>query len=211
MIEYPSILASSRGPRLSCIAQEKLDGNNIRCKYTPKRGFCLYGSRTQLVDASSEQFGNAIKCFERTHAAALQKIFEKKFPQERELIVFGEYVGDKSFAGMHDPVDPTLRFVLFDVLVGHKNSKFLLPQEFLKLFEGVVEIPKVIYRGNFNESLIRDVRANKYNLSEGVICKGTERSGAYRGGVWMAKIKTQAYLDRVHTRFGAEGLRLYGE
>jgi hypothetical protein len=211
MIEYPSIINSSKAPRKPCIAFDKLDGNNIRVKWTQKRGFHLFGSRTQLIDKTHETMGGVVDCFFKTHAEVMDKIIRREFPNEREVIAFGEYVGDKSFAGMHDPSDPTLRFVLFDLFVGHKNPKFLTPQEFVKMFDQKVETPKVIYKGNLSDQLIKDVREGKYGVNEGVICKGTERSGAYRGNVWMAKIKTQAYLERVFARYGQEGLEKFGE
>jgi hypothetical protein len=47
---------------------------------------------------------------------------------------------------------------------------------------------------------------------EQTICeRGTEKTGAYRGGMWMAKIKTQTYLDKLFNRYGEEGLQKYGE
>lgn len=42
MIEYPEIINSSKAPRLACIAFDKLDGSNIRIKWTQKRGFDLF-------------------------------------------------------------------------------------------------------------------------------------------------------------------------
>jgi hypothetical protein len=211
MIEYPSILNSSKAPRQPCVAFEKLDGSNIRVKYTQKRGFDLFGSRTQLIDETHPHLGKVVSIFKRDFQEPLTKIIKKQWPNERELIVFGEFYGDKSFAGIHDVTDPTLRFVMFDILVGHKNQKFLMPQEFVKLFNGVVTIPRVIYEGNLNDQLIQDVRAGKYDVVEGVVCKGTQKTGNARGSVWMAKIKTQAYLDKLLNRFGEEGLKKYGE
>lgn len=211
MIEYPSIINSSKAPRKPCIAFDKLDGSNIRVKWTQKKGFHLFGSRTQLLDSTHEHLGGVVAAFNKSHAETLDRIIRKEFPSEREVIAFGEYVGDKSFAGIHDPTDPTLRFVLFDLFIGHKNPRFLMPQEFVKMFDQKVEIPRVIYRGNLNDQLIKDVREGKYDVSEGVLCKGTEKSGAFRGNVWMAKIKTQAYLNRVFSRYGQEGLEKYGE
>jgi hypothetical protein len=211
MIEYPSILNSSKAPRQPCVAFEKLDGSNIRVKYTQKRGFDLFGSRTQLIDVTHPHLGKVVSIFKRDFQEPLTKIIKKQWPNERELIVFGEFYGDKSFAGIHDVTDPTLRFVMFDILVGHKNQKFLMPQEFVKLFNGVVTIPRVIYEGNLNDQLIQDVRAGKYDVVEGVVCKGTQKTGNARGSVWMAKIKTQAYLDKLLNRFGEEGLKKYGE
>jgi hypothetical protein len=42
-----------------------------------------------------------------------------------------------------------------------------------------------------------DVRTGKYGVAEGVVCKGGE------GGpdLWMAKIKTHAYLERLKRAF----------
>lgn len=210
MIEYPSIIASSKAPRKNCIAFEKLDGSNIRVKYTNKKGFCLFGSRTQLIDETHPHLGEVISVFNRDFKNPLETIFNKKFSNEREIIVFGEFFGPSSFAGIHLENEPK-KFVMFDILIGHKDRKFLLPQEFIKMFNGVVEIPRIIYKGNLNEKLIEDVRNNQYDVFEGVICKGTERSGAFRGNVWMAKIKTQKYFDKLKQTFGEEGLKKYGE
>jgi len=211
MIEYPEIMSSSKAPRKPCIAFEKLDGSNIRVKWTQKKGFCLFGTRTQLIDASHPDFGNVVPIFLRDYADKLSDIIKKNWANERELIFFGEYFGEKSFAGVHDKEDASKEFVLFDVLVGHKFPKFLLPQDFNHIFQNKVKTPKVIYRGNLNEEFITDVRNNIYGLNEGVVCKGIERSGAFRGNVWMAKIKTQAYFDRLYTKWGTEGIKKYGE
>lgn len=211
MIEYPSILNSSKAPRQPCVAFEKLDGSNIRIKYTQKRGFDLFGSRTQLIDESHPHLGEVIRIFRRDFEGPLVSIIKKEWANERELIVFGEFFGDQSFAGIHDIADTTKRFVMFDVMVGHKNRKFVPPREFVKLFQNVVTIPRVIYEGNLNEELIADVREGKYNVTEGVICKGTIKTGAACGGIWMAKIKTKAYLTKLLNRYGEEGLKKYGE
>lgn len=210
MREYPSIINSSKAPRKSCVAFEKLDGSNIRVKYTAKKGFCLFGSRTQLIDHTHPHLGEVVPIFMRDFAEPLTKIFKKQFPNEREILVFGEFFGDQSFAGIHFPGDPK-QFVMFDVLVGHKNEKFILPREFVKLFGGKVTIPRVIYEGNLTDQFIADVREGKYDVVEGVICKGNERSGAFAGGVWSCKIKTKAYLAAVFARYGEEGIKKFGE
>lgn len=211
MIEYPTILPSSKAPRQSCIAFEKLDGSNIRVKYTQKKGFSLFGSRTQLIDQNHPHLGVVCGLFRMDFEEPLTEIIKKNWPNEREVIVFGEFFGDKSFAGWHDAEDTTKQFVLFDVMVGHKNRKFVLPQEFVKLFQGKVAIPRIIYEGNLNDQFIQSVREGDYGVAEGVVCKGTQRSGAARGGVWMAKIKTQKYLDALFNKFGQDGVAKYGE
>ena len=202
---------SSKAPREHCVAFEKYDGSNIRSKYTQKRGFELFGSRTQIFDKSHPFLGESIDIFKRDYEPQLVDLIKKEFTNEREVIAFLEFFGDKSFAGHHEPDDNTKRLVLFDILVGHKNRKFLTPKEFIKLCQGKMIIPQVVYEGNLNDQFIQDVRNGKYDVVEGVVCKGTVRSGANRGGIWMAKIKTRAYLDKLFNRFGQEGIEKYGE
>ena len=212
MIEYPSILPSGKAPHAPRIAFDKLDGSNIRVKYTNKKGFHLFGSRTQMFDKGHPFLSAAVDLFYRDFENPLVDLIENEFSNEREVIAFLEFLGDKSFAGWHDPEDPTKRLVCFDIMVGHKNRKFLMPQEFVKLSTKYkVNAPRVISTGNLTDQFVQDVRAGKYDVVEGVVCKGTEKTGAHRGGIWMAKIKTQAYLDRLFNKYGEEGIKKYGE
>lgn len=203
MIEYPSIINSSKAPRKHGIAFEKLDGSNFRAKWTQKNGFCLFGTRTQLVDENTAFWQEAVSLFKSTIADPLSKKFasDSEFRNHREIIVFSEFLGDKSFAGRHIDDDPK-RLVVFDVLVGHKNGKFVKPLDFIKEFQEIVPIPNVVYVGKLNDQFIEDVRAGTYPVNEGVIFKGTETSGAYVGGVWSCKIKTMEYYERLRTRHG---------
>jgi len=212
VIEYPSIIASSKAPRANCVAFDKLDGSNIRAKWTQKRGFDVFGTRTQLIDENTAFWKDAVIYFKEFLAEPLDNKFRKDsdYRNEREIIVYGEYFGEHSFAGVHDETEKR-RIIVFDVMTGHKNRRFVGPKEFIKSFGELIEIPRVVYEGNLNDQLIADVRAGKYGVNEGVVCKGTIRTGAARGGIWMAKIKTQAYFDRLNEKFGAEGIQKYGE
>jgi hypothetical protein len=210
MIEYPSIINSSKAPRESCIAFDKLDGNNLRFKWTRKRGFDCFGTRTQLIDINTPIYGVGVKYFLLNQAPILDKFFKKNLLGYREIIVFGELYGPNSFAGMHDPKDE-LKVTVFDILVGHKNRFFIPPNELVRTFSNLIELPRVIYTGNLNDSFIQDVKNNTFGLNEGVIVKGTKKNGAYRGNMWQCKIKTTAYLKKVYDRFGNEGLLKYGE
>ena len=211
MIEYPHIMLSSKAPREACIAFEKLDGSNCRVKYTNKKGFCLFGSRTQMFDKGHPFLGDAVDIFYKKYEDKLVDLIEKNFPHEREVIAFLEFFGPNSFAGWHEPSDPK-DLVLFDIMVGHKNRKFLMPQEFIDLTASVeAPTPRVVYVGNLTEQFIQDVRDGKYNVIEGVVCKGAGRTGAHRGGMWMAKIKTKAYFDRLNVKFGEKEAKQYGE
>jgi hypothetical protein len=217
MIEYPTIMSSSRAPHASCIAFEKYDGSNIRVKYTNKKRFCLFGSRTQMFDKGHPFLGEAVDIFYNKYEDKLVDLIEDNFPHEREVIAFLEFFGEKSFAGYHEKDDPK-DLMLFDLMIGHKNRKFLLPKDFIKLTAKVqAEIPIIIYEGNLSDQFIQDVRDSKYDtlgkrtIFEGVVCKGNKRTGAHRGNVWMAKIKTRKYFDLLNTKFGKEEAKKYGE
>jgi hypothetical protein len=165
-----------------------------------------------MFDKGHPFLGAAVDIFYRDFENPLVNLIEDFCPNEREVIAFLEFFGDLSFAGWHEPNDPTKRLVCFDIMVGHKNRQFIMPRDFVKLTERhKVIAPRVIYEGNLNDQLIADVRAGKYDVVEGVVCKGTQKTGAHRGHVWMAKIKTQAYLDKLFNRYGEEGLKKYGE
>lgn len=224
MIEYPTIINSSKAPRANCVAFVKFDGSNFRAKYTLKQGFNLYGSRHELIDESHPFLGEAVTIFNRDYKDTLTDFFKKDrdLRNEREIIVYGEFFGPNSFAGMHQPNDPK-EVVIFDVLVGHKNRKFFGPLDFIKVFQSLAKIPPVLYVGNMNEQLIEDVRNgkytpefhrltdNKFKLFEGVVCKGTQTRGDFRGNVWMCKIKTAEYFQALRAKWGEEGIKKYGE
>jgi hypothetical protein len=210
MICYPSIINSSKAPRQHCIAFDKLDGSNFRAKYTQKKGFELFGTRTQLIDETTPYWSEMVDIFKSKYQANLVDFFNKskEYRDYREIIVFGEFFGDNSFAGQHEKELHDI--VFFDIMVGHKQRVFLKPRTFIKVTQDVVPIPPIIYEGNMNESFIQDVRDNKYNLKEGVIAKGTETNGAFCGNMWMCKIKTLAYFEKLKTRF-KDDWEKYGE
>ena len=70
------------------------------------------------------------------------------------------------------------------------------PETFVDDF-GTLDIAQVIYTGRLTGKFINDVREGKYNVAEGVVCKGIEDNSH-----WMVKIKTNAYLERLKEAFG---------
>ncbi|MGP0066256.1 MAG: hypothetical protein ACLQGP_21965 [Isosphaeraceae bacterium] len=59
-------------------------------------------------------------------------------------------------------------------------------------------IAGVVYRGKLTGKFAEDVRTGKYCVTEGVVCKG----GPGGSDLWMAKIKTYAYLEKLKRAFG---------
>lgn len=55
----------------------------------------------------------------------------------------------------------------------------------------------MVYRGKFTGQLAEDVRRGNCDVAEGVVCKG----GKGGDDLWMAKVKTYAYLERLEQAF----------
>jgi hypothetical protein len=213
VIEYPRIMASSKAPRKPMLAFEKLDGSNIRIKWTPKNSFCLFGSRECLLDATHPHLGGVVPLFNTTFKQELDELLRKNFAKEKEVVVCGEYWGPNSLAGIHvDPADQ-MHLTVFDLLVVKKSyNEFVLPQDFVKLMAPTkVPTARLVYEGTLGEEFIQRVRNNDFDqpLNEGVVCKGRERSGAFRGKVWMCKIKTNEYMGRLKERHGQDWGRFW--
>lgn len=203
MYRYPEIKGPSKAPHDHCFAFEKLDGSNMRFEWGPKRTWYKFGSRNQLIDKNYPILGKAIDMFQEEFAGAMDLVFrkDKDFRNIQGATAFAEFFGPNSFAGQHVDEDPK-ELVLFDVHI-HKKG-IMAPGEFIKKF-GFLSVPKVVYQGVLNESFIQDVRAGRYPVKEGVVCKGGSGHG-----LWMRKVKTQAYLDRLKDAFGQDWKR-YGE
>ena len=71
------------------------------------------------------------------------------------------------------------------------------PQRFVADF-GHLPTARVVYQGKLTGKFAENVRTGKYDVSEGVVCKG----GSGGEDLWMAKIKTYAYLKKLKRSFG---------
>lgn len=182
-------ITKNRNIGKSCYSFYKYDGSNLRWEWNKKRGFFKYGARKRLFDASDDQFGKAVLLFKEKYEEKLSRILVDKFKQDK-VVLFTEYFGENSFAGSHEETDE-MELRLFDV---HIIKKGLLgPKEFLKVFGDLDFSAELLYEGNFNKEYIRKIRENKDNLlNEGVVVKGGEGHK-----LWLSKIKTLSYLDKL--------------
>ena len=195
MKQYPHIQYYPKGIMGEPVyAFDKLDGSCMRAEWSKKRGWCKFGSRTQMIDENNQQFGMAIKLFKVQYADDLDQIFRKKeeYRNSQEFVVYFEYFGDKSFAGYH--VEGDKMFVrLFDV---DQYKRGIIPaREFVDNFSHLL-IPKIIYIGNLNHDFIQRVKDNEFGLKEGVVCKGVRKTKG-KDLIWMVKIKTADWLKRL--------------
>lgn len=213
MLQYPSILGIKKMPLgLPCVAFYKYDGSNMRFEWSPKKGWHKYGSRTQIIDSSHEMLGSSIEIFQDIMAASiLEKVKErdpKGFKNLERLTAFAEFYGENSFAGFHDPQDEKT-LTLFDLFMFKEG--FLPPKDFIKTFKDTPYAAEVLYEGNLNQPFIEHVRKNESNkLFEGVICKGYNPHAKKGKELWMTKIKTLAYLDKLKNKYEGDWEK-YGE
>lgn len=195
MKEYPSIEKRIRiGEKV--YGFDKLDGSNIRSEWNKKNKFWKFGTKTQLINAEDKLWGEAPRLIVSKYEQNLHDIFVKN--RFEKVICFFEFWGKNSFAGNHmdEPHDVTL----FDISV-HKKG-ILPPPDYLNLVEHL-DIAKLLYWGNVNQSFIESVRNRTLEgmTFEGVVCKGQiERPGLpmmfkIKSDEWVIKLKRKCEGD----------------
>jgi hypothetical protein len=63
---------------------------------------------------------------------------------------------------------------------------------------GPLHTARVVYEGTLTGKFTMDVRTSMHGVAEGVVCKG----GSGGRDLWMVKIKTFAYLEKLKKVFG---------
>jgi hypothetical protein len=214
MLHYPKIPDSRNTPNGRCIAFEKYDGTNLHWDWDRDFGWHAFGTRRDSFNLTAEgieQFGRkhahlraCVELFYATLADDLDRIL-REHPHYRDYQAckaFTEFLGPNSFAGLHREYEAK-ELRLFDLLV--EPFGMIGPEQFVNDF-AELPIARVVYRGRLTGQFVEDVRRGKYGVAEGVICKG----GAGGSDLWMAKIKTNAYLARLKQAF-AENWEEYWE
>ena len=200
------------------VAFNKLDGQNFRVKYNTKGAnknqFTLFGSRTQLVDENTENFGEAVKFFKDKYEDILRNIIiensKKKgvFHNVEEITLFFEWYGDNSFAGFHQQGD-VMHLALIDVFI--KKKGYIEPNTFIDVFYGKgVEVPEVIFNGKLDMNFVNSIVNNNWTkegcqyptVKEGVVIKRTTLLRGQR--LPMCKVKTNWWIDKLHNTFSEE-------
>jgi hypothetical protein len=176
---------------------DKLDGSNIRAEFSRKSGWYKFGTRSNMIDSKDPNFGNAIPIFMEKYATDLENVFKRKYSNVESVVVFCEYLGENSFAGQHVESDKK-DVILFDVNLYKKG--FISPKDFIDNF-GHLDTPKLIYKGEYNDDLIKNVKDNTLGLNEGVVIKGVRKTKGDQI-VWMTKIKCNSWLEKVKDLYG---------
>jgi hypothetical protein len=201
MKEYWHIPGVGKASGDPCVAFCKYDGSNIRWEWSKKRRWYKFGARHRLFDETDPDLGPAIPLFLETVGPKVEEVIKKNFPDSQTVTVFTEFFGQSSFAGHHIREEPK-ELRLFDVCLYKKG--LLSPTEFVKFFGFLPFSAQVVYTGNLDEQFVTDVRAGKYPVVEGVVCKG---GSGHR--LWMVKVKTDSYKKRLMELFGQDWKRLW--
>lgn len=185
---------------------DKVDGSNIRAEWSRKlskktsftKGFGKYGTRNQMIKKVNDPFCFAIDIFEQDFAERLDEIFrkDKLFRGVDKITVYSEFWRWSSFAGQHDWILGNFELTMFDIFMYKKD--FVKPADFMSIF-GDLNIQKLVTKGILDEQIVKDIISNKYNLKEGLVLKGVSE-----GKVWMVKVKTQEWLDKVRAKYGID-------
>lgn len=202
MKQYPSVSREIvNGPMY---AFGKYDGSNIRCEWDRKAGLHKFGSRKVLLGTDHPYLGKAEAIILAKYGDTLARIFAKE--RFEFVTCFFEFYGSSSFAGLHNPEDPDLTATLIDIDVYKKGMP--LARDFLKLFEGKVEIPPMLYMGNPNAEFIESVRKGTLEGMpfEGVVCKGAPLKKGYQP--YMFKVKSEAWIEKVKGLYGDDPAKL---
>lgn len=187
MKEYPSIQTGCCQRFLAHIF-DKADGSNLRFEFSRKRGWFKYGTRTRLFDETDTVFGCAIKLFHDSFAAGIADV--AKAQRWDKVVVFAEFCGPNSFAGIHLPDDPK-RLLLFDV--SPHRIGILPPADFLKLF-GNLDITRFLGIERWNREFADRVRNGEI---DGVTFEGVVAKGIVNRKLVMEKAKTRAWIEKV--------------
>jgi hypothetical protein len=202
-LAYPKIPDTLNCPLKQCVAFEKYDGTNIHLDFQEACGCMSFGTRRDSfkLDIQGEP------AFVQAHPelAEVPELIETlcyddgldnfilyyRDSNYKEIKVFAEFFGENSFAGSHHK-DDKKQLVIFDVMV---DGKIIPPEQMLEDFKKW-NLAKVVFQGKFTGQLFVDVRKGKYPVKEGVVVKGVVGNEVY-----MAKIKTEAYMDKLKAQF----------
>lgn len=194
MKQYPSIPKIKQSGS-NFYVFDKIDGSNVRAEWSKKKGFHKFGSRKVLLGeagASDEQslLGESIALMQGL-SEPMSALFSSKGWQQ--VTCFFEFYGPSSFAGQH--VTEPHKVSLLDVNI--QNKGMLDVRDFLDLFQGVIETPKLLHQGSFTSEMEEAVKSGTLEgmTFEGIVAKAPI-SKKWEAPT-MFKVKNRAWIDKV--------------
>jgi len=202
---YPKISENTNCFLDKCIAFEKYDGTNLHWCWNLNNGWHLFGTRrTQFslnrigipeFEEIHPELSNTICLFnDKLRDTLTSLLCQHKSYCNSNITIFTEFYGPNSFAGGHsdnDEDNDRQDLVIIDIAI---NNKIISPEVLIKDF-AAFNVARIVYRGKYTGQFTKDVRDGKYNVDEGVVCKGIVNNE-----VFMTKVKTNDYLRRLKNR-----------
>jgi hypothetical protein len=193
-LSYPKIPDGTDCPLKKCVAFEKLDGTNIHWVYEQGKWTHFGTRRHRYSFAEIELFEQEHPLLKRIEYLFIDQIAPGPIFLEKNnitnAILFTEAWSPDSFAGHHPSGIKFLTPIDLEV-----DGKMLPPDMFINIFKNF-SIPKVVYQGKYNGQFVEDVRQGKFKVNEGVVVKGVVDNQVY-----MTKIKTNAYMEKLKNKF----------
>jgi len=199
MLIYPSIPAAT-GQKFREIPDaqifDKLDGSSLQAEWSRKRGWYKHGRREGLLDHQNPQLLEAPTLFDAQLAEPLARLARALGFQQ--LVVFYEFWGAQSVAGVHVAADPKF-LTVFDAAWDKRG--IMPPSDFRRAFEDMVPTAKYLGTTNWTRGYVERVRRGEIAgvTFEGVVAKFGDRQGIIR-----AKAKTQAWIDKIRAIHGSK-------
>lgn len=205
-------------------AFNKLDGQNLCIKYSPRRKeFGPFGSRNRVFDENDEQFGEAVRFFlSSNYQDVLRNLVKENsgkggiFAGVDEVTFFFEWYGENSFAGVHKEGDE-MHLALIDIFL--KKKGYIEPKSYYDIFckNTNIETPELIFKGKLTQDFVNEIRnydvegnlsgkSPSQQIKEGVVCR---RSSMLKGQrMPKVKFKTQWWLDKLHSKYSEEECKI---
>lgn len=198
MINYPTIPGEHDAPKYFgeyTFVFYKYDGTNIRVEIDIKSKKCKFFTKSTQFDQTHMIYGKFLEIFNIYFDTILKMLYEEKLFSSQKVNLYFEFFGDRSFAGGHFS-DDKMQIRLFDIQ--DCNGCFLPPKRFVDLSEKYKDIPfaELIFSGLLDENIVNSIKSNNYNLFEGAVLKGSSNKK-----VWMFKIKTEEYKEKLKLKF----------
>lgn len=194
MKSYPSIEKALTPPDLPLYTWDKIDGSNLRFEWSRKAGWMKFGTRDRLFDETDEVFGAAIALFRNTMGEPLTAYARKM--RWDALVVFAEFAGERSFAGLHHP-DDEKKLYLIDA--SPHRVGIMDPRDFLELVEKThVQTTRYLGRIKWNRTFLDDVARKE--LPE-ITCEGVVGKVMDGRRLLMWKTKTDQWKEMVRNKF----------
>ena len=180
----------------------------------------MFGSRHTLVDEETDGFGEAVKYFNENYQDVLREISLPITLERRafskalmKLLSFLNGTAIKVLLVSTKEGDE-MHLALIDAFL--KKKGYIEPNNFIDIFckDERIETPDVIYIGKLDMDFVNSIVNNDWtqegcqypNVKEGVVIK---RSTLMKGQrLPMCKIKTNWWLNKLHTNFSEEECKI---